>query len=184
MGNRKAAAQRADRAATADLRRELVALDAMTVGELAERYREVFGTPTRTRNKGYLRKHIAWRIQERAEGGLTPRALERIDLLSREAPVRWREPVESHDDAGSPALATATRSRDPRLPTVGAVLARIHNGSEHKVTVLADGFEYRGKRHSSLSQIARFITGTSWNGFTFFLGRASGGREGDAGGVG
>ena len=34
--------------------------------------------------------------------------------------------------------------------------------------VLQNDFEYKGKRHRSLSAIAREITGTSWNGFLFF----------------
>jgi hypothetical protein len=33
---------------------------------------------------------------------------------------------------------------------------------------LADGFEYEGRRYGSLSKIATEITGTRWNGFTFF----------------
>ena len=45
------------------------------------------------------------------------------------------------------------------------------------MTVLADGFEYEGKRYRALSAIARKITGTPWNGFLFFLGRAKGSRK-------
>jgi hypothetical protein len=174
MGNRSALAECDDRAAIANMQRELVALDAMTVGELAEKYRELFGVPTRSRNKGYLRKHIAWRIQERAEGGLSPRALERIEQLAPQAPVRWRERITQQDNAEHGAPASLKPDRDPRLPPPGTVLTRAYDGIEHQVTVLADGFEYQGRRHRSLSQIARRITGTSWNGFTFFLGRAVG----------
>ncbi len=29
-------------------------------------------------------------------------------------------------------------------------------------------FEFRGERYRSLSKIAREITGTNWNGFSFF----------------
>jgi hypothetical protein len=179
MGNRSALVQREDRAAIANVQRELVALDAMTVGELAEKYRAVFGIPTRSRNREYLRKHLAWRMQERAEGGLSPRALERIEQLAPQAPVRWRERVAKQEDVACSAPATTRPGRDPRLPPPGTVLTRAHDGIEHRVTILADGFEYQGKRHRSLSQIARLITGTSWNGYTFFLGRAAGGR-GDA----
>jgi hypothetical protein len=39
---------------------------------------------------------------------------------------------------------------------------------EHVVTVLADGFEFEGRPYRSLSAIARAITGTRWNGWTFF----------------
>ncbi|HEX7840086.1 MAG TPA: DUF2924 domain-containing protein [Kofleriaceae bacterium] len=177
MRNHSALAQREDRVAIANVQRELVALDAMTVGELAEKYRAVFGIPTRSRNKEYLRKHLAWRIQERAEGGLSPRALERIEQLAPQAPVRRRERVAKQGDAERPAPATARPDRDSRLPPPGTVLTRAHDGIEHRVTVLTDGFEYQGKCHRSLSQIARLITGTSWNGFTFFLGRAAGARS-------
>jgi hypothetical protein len=34
--------------------------------------------------------------------------------------------------------------------------------------VLADGFEYEGRKYKSLSAIAAEITGTRWNGFLFF----------------
>ena len=34
--------------------------------------------------------------------------------------------------------------------------------------ILADGFEYDGKIYESLSSIASSVTGTRWNGFSFF----------------
>jgi hypothetical protein len=150
---------RKDRAAIASLSEQLASLEAMPMGELAEKFREVFGVPTRTRNKPYLRKRVAWRIQELAGGGLSERALAKIEELAPLAPVHWRS---------ERTASTPTQSRDPRLPAPGSVLVRIHKGVEHQVTVLNDGFEYQGKRHASLSQIARLITGTQWNGHLFF----------------
>jgi hypothetical protein len=178
MSNNKVHALRADREVAASTTRELAALDKMSVGELAERYREVFGEPTRTRNKGYLRKRIAWGIQQRAEASVfSPHALERIEQLAPEAPARWRQPVARKDGASAPVIATA-KARDPRLPPVGTVLTRVHDGVEHKVTVLVDdGFEHNGKQYRSLSKIARVITGTPWNGFLFFFGRGHGARN-------
>lgn len=177
MSSMKALVGRAERASAANIARELAALAEMNVGELGEKYREVFGEPTHTRNKEYLRKRIAWRIQERVEGGLSPRALERIEQLAPEAPARWRQPVARKDGASAPvAIVTA---RDPRLPPVGTILARVHGGVEQRVTVLADGFEFNGERHRSLSKIARLITGTPWNGFLFFFGRTNGTRSED-----
>jgi hypothetical protein len=81
---------RQDCSALATMSQQLSSLDGMTVGELADRFLDVFGFPTRTRNKTYLRKRIAWRIQELAEGGLSPRALAKIEELAPLAPVRWR----------------------------------------------------------------------------------------------
>lgn len=47
---------------------ELAALGRMTVKELREKHIEVFGEATRSNNKDYLRKRIAWRIQANAYG--------------------------------------------------------------------------------------------------------------------
>jgi hypothetical protein len=160
---------RQERAAMATIAERLVALEKMSVGELAEKYREVFGVPTRTRNKPYLQKRVAWRIQELAHGGLSERALARIEELAPLAPVRWRTQRSAGGEGLAPADAlTPARSRDQRLPTPGSVLVRVHKGVEHRVTVLADGFEYNGERHHSLSKIAKKITGTQWNGHLFF----------------
>jgi hypothetical protein len=50
----------------------------------------------------------------------------------------------------------------------GTRLIRDWRGQAHRVTVLENGYEYAGKRYSSLSQIARLITGTRWSGPLFF----------------
>ena len=60
------------------------------------------------------------------------------------------------------------RALDPRLPRVGAVIEREHDGKTIRVKVLNDGFEFHGKTYRSLSAIAREATGTSWNGLLFF----------------
>jgi hypothetical protein len=177
MGNRSSTAQQADRITLSDIRRELAALNTMTIGELAEKYREVFGVPTRSRNGGYLRKHIAWRIQELQQGGLSPRALERIGLLAPQAPARW------HERIAKPTPRPEITVRDPRLPPAGTMLTRVYDGAEHKVKILDQGFEYRGKRYRSLSQVAKLITHTPWNGFTFFLGRGAAARGDQTGGA-
>jgi hypothetical protein len=38
----------------------------------------------------------------------------------------------------------------------------------HAVTVAPDGFAWNGATYSSLSKVARAITGTRWNGPRFF----------------
>lgn len=145
----------------ADIPAQLAALDKMTVAELRERWREVYGEPTTAGNKAYLKKRIAWRIQELAEGGLSDRAKARIQELVADAPIRWRTPRTS--DA-----ASDSNGRDPRLPEPGTVITRTHDGVEHRVTVLEDDFEYDGERYKTLSKIAKVITGSHWNGFVFF----------------
>ena len=58
----------------------------------------------------------------------------------------------------------------------GTRLVREWRGAVHRVTVGEDGFDYRGTRYSSLSRIAREITGTRWSGPLFFGLRKAGGR--------
>lgn len=154
----------------AGMTEQLASLQTMTTGELRAKYREVYGEPSRSNNKDYLRRKIAWRIQELAEGGLSERAGKRINELSAVLPMGWRKrlaprgqaPQQGREATGEPA------QRDARLPAPGTVLTRVHQGIEHKVTVLAQGFEYRDQQFTSLSKIAREITGTPWNGYLFF----------------
>lgn len=161
MGTTMAAEQRRT---TASLTAELAALGTMTVNELAGRYREVYGEPSRSRNRDYLRKKVAWRIQEIREGGLSDRAKARIAELAPNGPVQWRRPLPAFPDTPTPTMP----ARDPRLPAPGTTIKREHRGVQHIVTVLDDGFEYAGQTYPTLSKIARAITGTNWNGYLFF----------------
>jgi hypothetical protein len=145
--------------------RELAALGKMRMQQLRAKYREAFGEATTSHNAAYLRKRIAWRIQELAEGGLSERARARIAELQQGAPLRERPPLV---DARAAAAAVARTSRDPALPPAGTVLRRAHKGRNHEVTVQEDGFLYRGKKYTTLSAVAKAITGTTWNGRLFF----------------
>jgi hypothetical protein len=145
---------------------EIRRLGGMSVGELHARHVEVFGESARSRNKDYLRKRIAWRIQELAEGGIPDRVKERARALARDADLRVVPPREGR---GVPVVAPKTSERrDARMPTAGATLRREFRGVVHEVTVLEDAFEYQGRRYKSLSAVARDIAGTRWNGWAFF----------------
>ena len=52
------------------------------------------------------------------------------------------------------------------------------HGVGHTVTVLDDGFDYDDRRWTSLTAIARSITGAKWSGPRFFGLNAAGGRNG------
>lgn len=143
---------------------QIARLKAMKVTELRSKYAEVFGEPTFSRNKDYLWKRIAYRIQELAEGGLPDRAKQRAEELARDTDLRVRPPK----DARLPDVAAQPKKRDERLPPAGTVLTRSFGEREHAVTIVDDGFEYDGRTYHSLSAVARAITGTRWNGFVFF----------------
>jgi len=59
--------------------------------------------------------------------------------------------------------------RDPRLPPPGAILTRIWESTEHQVLILDRGFEYQGQTYTSLTAIARTISGgRCTSGVNFF----------------
>ena len=153
--------------------KELAQLMKMSIGELRETYLELYGQATRTRNKVYLQKRLTWRIQELAEGGLSDRALARIDeLVPPGAPIVLPGARRKQVAVGGAILEALAegklKPRDQRLPAPGSVLRREYQGVVHEVIIHDDDFEHEGNRYATLSKVARVITGTNWNGFMFF----------------
>lgn len=156
------------------VRAEVEALGRMTAAQLRDRHRDLFGEPTKSGNRDYLVKRLAWRIQSLAEGGLSERARRRAEELARDADLRTTLPKPPRAAVPGDGTSTVTLPVRPaetahdRLPGPGTVLTRTYRGSRVSVTVLADGFEHDGTRYRSLSAVARAVTGTQWNGHLFF----------------
>jgi hypothetical protein len=162
-----------------DMPSQLAALETMNVPALAEKYRELYGEPTRSRNRAYLKKRLAWRIEANFQGDLSQGAIARIQQLGDQLPERWqmrlRQPASEPAAAGEAATKldaalspATTEPRDPRVPPVGTVVRRVFDGKTHEVTVCVEGFEYEGRKYKTLSAIANQIAGSRWNGFLFF----------------
>lgn len=146
-----------------------------TVAQLQMRYLEVFGEASRSNHKQFLIRRIAWRLQALAEGDLSERARERARSLARDADLRLTGPRSS---VGEPGIAPARgRHRDSRLPQPGAVLTRTFRDQHITVQVLEKGFAYEGTVYRSLSAVAHQISGTHWNGFSFFRLQDAGGAR-------
>ena len=150
----------------AEMIEQIAALKKMTVSQLRERYAEVFGEASKSRNKAWLYKRVAFRIQELAEGGISERAKKRAAELARDADLRLSPPKDA--PVPTPPPAPTAPARDPRLPPVGTELKRAVAGKEHVVRILEKGCEWEGKQYGSLSAVAKAITGTNWNGLLFF----------------
>jgi hypothetical protein len=141
-------------------------LRGMTVNQLREKYEEVFGASTTARNKDYLWKKIAWRLQELEYGGLSERAKRRAQEIANEHDIRVRPPrgaFKKIDDAKK-----QKRKSDEHLPAPGTVLKREYKGEAIAVEVLEEGFRYGDQIFKSLSAIAKDITGTHRSGPAFF----------------
>jgi hypothetical protein len=150
---------------------QIQALRQMTVAELRIKWRELFGEESRSCNRDFLWRRLAWRVQELAYGGLSERAKARLEELSHQVDIRflpprgWKQALESAL-ASSPARHQPVR--DTRLPKQGTILSRPYRGHDIRVTVLESGFEWDGRPYRSLSAIAREVTGQRWNGLLFF----------------
>jgi hypothetical protein len=131
---------------------QIAALQALDTAELRSRWQGVFGSPAwKGASRDLLLRGLAYRLQEMAEGGLSKSALRSLARLTQ-----------SDGSMGHPR-----RPSTPRLKP-GTRLVREWRGETHQVIVTDAGFEYRGSRYATLSEIARLITGTRWSGPLFF----------------
>ncbi len=152
---------------------QVAALWSLDTPGLRAKYQEVFGEPTRSRNKTWLFRACAYRVQELAEGGLSERAKRRAAELARESDVRPRRTADAPTGGAAPRGPTRVLGvepvRDPGLPLPGAVLVRAYRGRQIRVRILDDGgFEYESRVFRSLTAVAEAVTGAHWNGRAFF----------------
>jgi hypothetical protein len=71
---------------------EVAALQRLSIGQLRQRFAELFGEATKASNRTWLIKRIAWRLQALAEGDLSERARQRAAELARDADLRLNPP--------------------------------------------------------------------------------------------
>jgi hypothetical protein len=131
---------------------DIAALPTLLAQELRVAWRGLrCGDPTARSSRDLMLREIAYKMQERAHGGLAPAIRRRLRALAAEVEAK-----------GAAALATAI------LLKPGTRLLREWGGRTYTVIVLDDGFESEGERYQSLTQIARRITGAHWSGPRFF----------------
>ncbi len=156
---------------SASVAAQVLALESMNIAQLRVRWNEVFGQETKQRNRRYLIKRLAWKLQEDQLPRLTADQEARVAAYQREyesmQPEEWF-PRAGRRSAKNPSGATRQLARDPRLPPAGAVVQRRYKGQDVVVKIIDTGFEFEGRAYRSLSAIAREVTGTTWNGYAFF----------------
>jgi hypothetical protein len=125
-------------------------LDELGPAELKEEWARCHGVPAPSVTPDLLRLGIAYRLQEKKQGG-----------LSRESKRLLRQAI-------AVARQDNAATSPPRRLTPGTRLVRDWYGVGHTVIVLEDGFEYDGRTWRSLTAITRAITGSHRNGPAFF----------------
>jgi hypothetical protein len=124
---------------------QIAALSGLGRTCLEERWRGLLrAAPPASFTPDLLARGIAYHLQEKALGGLAPKTRQHL---------RQTEP-----------------SRTQRRSSVrtGNRLVRRWRGCTYVVEAIDDGFVYAGQTFSSLSEVARLITGTRWSGPRFF----------------
>ncbi len=140
--------------------KQIADLGNLSHGELCSLWRTLYGKEPTATNRPYLMKRLAYRIQEISYGGLSDKARKIMD-----------EVLDSRgfdENGGNMDSRRAEKKRKVGVPVVGTRLVREWNGRAYEVIVVYGGFEYEGRRYKSLSAIATEITGTHWNGRSFF----------------
>ena len=141
--------------------------------QLQAAHQEMFGAKHPITNCQYLRRKIAWHLQAAKEGGLPESVRQYAFAIARGAELRVRIAENlSRRQTAIPLEQSVTtavvQTRDARLPMPGSLIVKKYKERTLVVKVLDNGFEYEGRRFTSLSTIAAEITGTRWNGFAFF----------------
>ena len=140
-----------------DMIATLVELD--VTGLCLEWRNHLGGTAPAQLPRWLLMKMLAYRIQAAALGGLDKETLRVLRQPKGETPASANgRPFETR---------TATTPEGTRLKA-GALLAREWNGRLERVMILDHGVAWNGRTYCSLSQVAKAMTGTSWNGHRFF----------------
>jgi hypothetical protein len=137
---------------------EIERLKTLDLAEVRLQWRNRFGRMTpKTLPKSLLVRVLIYRIQADLLGDLEPEVIRVLDrFAARDSGLRRRGRPRTRPSADGPGIKP------------GSVLVREWAGRIHRVMVLDEGFAWEGRTYRSLSEVARVITGTQWNGRRFF----------------
>ena len=141
----------------------LLHLEQLSLETLQDRWRLIYGQRAPSRlGAEFLRRALAYRMQEVALGGLRRQAQLRLKA--------WRQKAQGDND-------TAGSLPVPSMIKQGTRFVREWQGKTHEVLAIEnEAFAYRGKSYRSPTVIARKITGTHQSGPRFFGLRKQGNK--------
>lgn len=135
-----------------DLDQELAALAMMSSAQLREKWARVCKTPVPPLTADLLARGIAWQLQARMH--------DRLIIANSRALRKHKKQLDATGNISTNVNAGRIKP--------GSRIVREWGGAVHHVLVLEDGFHYRDRSYTSLTQIAREITGAHWSGPRFF----------------
>ena len=142
---------------------EIARFRSLAQEELRREWRRLYHCEAPKISRDLLVLALGYRVQEFAHGGLAKSTRRKLQTMAKALRTKGRV-------GPTPGLSLKP----------GARLVREWGGRTHVVTVTEDGFEHGGTNYTSLTRIARKITGAHWSGPRFFgLSAASAARRGD-----
>ena len=139
------------KAAPGAIEDEINRLRSLALDELRGEWRRLYSSEPPQISRDLLVLGLGYRLQEIDQGGLGKATRRKLRTIAKN--------LRKTDRVGpTPSLALKP----------GARLVREWRGRAHTVAVTEDGFEYAGTSYSSLTKIAKKITGAHWSGPRFF----------------
>jgi hypothetical protein len=131
-------------------------LEGLDLNGLRRQWRDHLGGEAAAHlSRWLLMKVLAYRLQSDAFGDLD-KSTRRILRSGKE------------DGVAAPFDRRAPQTHEGLSLKAGALLVREWNSRLERVMILEEGFAWNGQTFGSLSQIAKAMTGTNWNGHRFF----------------
>ncbi|MHB1463348.1 MAG: DUF2924 domain-containing protein [Armatimonadota bacterium] len=140
--------------------RQIADLPNLTTLELQELWMTLNGKEPPSCSRDYLIRRLAYRIQEITFGGLSTQTKQLMGKV-----------LESYgyDENGCRINKSKKAGRRTNgMPIIGTRLLREWKGTTYEVVIVNGGCEYKGVKFNSLTAVATSITGTHWNGRSFF----------------
>ena len=130
---------------------QIAQLPSLPMDSLWALWDELFDRRPGHHHRTYLESRIAYKLQERAFGGLSGHLRIKLEKIG-----------ETGEIPGNKRRAESDLS-------AGTTLVREYDGVTYRVKVMEDGrFDLNGRPFKSLSKVAREITGTVYSGPVFF----------------
>ena len=121
-------------------------LEEMSLNELRDFWQERFHTRAPGLSRHFLRKRIAFLLQEQNYGGYSDFVRTQVLHIASQEPI----------------------TLNSKGFEVGKVFSRVWQGTLYRIVAVENGFRMNGKLYRSLSGAAFAITGTQWSGKVFW----------------
>ena len=143
-----------------DIQLKVDRLYSMNMAELSKEHLKVIGEVPTTAHKQRLIRKLAWVYQCEDVTPISETALKRAKKIAKSSKLKTIPPAHFKTGLGTPLVN--------KMLIPGVVLVKEYKGKRYEVAVTERGFMYEGNQYTSISAVAKAITGTHWNGKRFF----------------